>query len=74
MTGVVSRRGWQEVMHEGSSSGSVIKLSCTREEQIAMLRSLCDEMESLMPQVIAVGGYVPASPRSVIEKRLALLE
>jgi len=53
---------------------SRIKLYCTREEQIATLRSLCDEMESLMPQVIALGGYVPASPRTVMEKRLALLE
>ena len=53
---------------------SRIKLSCTREQQIATLRSLCDEMESIMPQVIALGGGVPASPRSVIEKRLALLE
>jgi hypothetical protein len=41
---------------------------------IATLRSLCDEMESLMPHVIALGGYATASPRSVIEKRLALLE
>ena len=53
---------------------SRIKLYCTREEQIATLRSLCDEMESLMPQVIALGGYVPTSSRSVIEKRLELLE
>jgi hypothetical protein len=56
------------------TKASRIKLSCTREEQIATLQSLCEEMESLMPQVIALGGYVPASPRSVIEKRLALLE
>jgi len=56
------------------TKASRIKLYCTREEQIATLRSLCDEMESLMPQVIALGGYVPASPRTVIEKRLALLE
>ena len=56
------------------TKASRIKLYCTREEQIATLRSLCDEMESLMPQVIALGGYVPASPRSAIEKRLALLE
>lgn len=35
--------------------------------------ALCDEMEALMPQVVALGGYVPASPRSAIEMRLALL-
>jgi len=56
------------------TKASRIKLNCTRGEQVAMLRSLCDEMESLMPQVIALGGYVPAAPRSVIEKRLVLLE
>jgi hypothetical protein len=56
------------------TKASRIKLSCTREEQIATLRPPCDEMESLMPQVNALGGYVPASPRTVMEKRLALLE
>ncbi len=43
------------------------------QEQIAALRSLCDEMETLMPRVVALGGYVPRSPRSVVEMRLALL-
>jgi predicted nucleotidyltransferase len=52
---------------------SRIQLCCTQEEQVAVLRSLCDEMESLMPSVIDLGGYVPASPRSVIEMRLLLL-
>src|SRR5215469_7523883 len=45
----------------------------TQEEQVAALRQLCDEMEALMPQVTQLGGYVPPSPRSVIEMRLALL-
>ena len=44
------------------TKASRIKLSCTREEQIATLRSLCDEMESLMPQVIALGGVCPCFP------------
>jgi hypothetical protein len=56
------------------TKASRIRLSCTQEEQITALRYLCDEMESLIPHVIALAGDVPASPRSVIEKRLALLE
>lgn len=52
---------------------SRIQLLTTREEQVALLRSLCDEMETLMLQVVAAGGYVPDSPRSAIELRLALL-
>jgi predicted nucleotidyltransferase len=56
------------------TKASRIKLNCTQEDQVAALRSLCDEMESLIPQVIALGGYVSAAPLPVIEERLALLE
>ena len=42
-------------------------------EQIVVLRSLCDEMEAQTPDVVDLGGYVPASPGSVIEMRLLLL-
>lgn len=45
----------------------------TQEERVAALRHLCDEMERLMPQVVAMGGYVPTSPRAIVEKRLELL-
>jgi hypothetical protein len=31
-------------------------------------------METLMPAVVAFGGYVPTAPRVVVEKRLALFE
>lgn len=55
------------------TKASHIQLYCTREEQVAVLRSLCDEMEALMPDVVDLGGYVPDSPRSVIEMRLLLL-
>lgn len=55
------------------TKASRIQLCCTQQEQIAALRSLCDEMETLMPQVVAFGGSIPSSPRSVIEMRLALL-
>ncbi len=52
---------------------SRIQLCCTQEEQVAMLRTLCDEMETLMPDVVDLGGYVPSSPRAVLEMRLLLL-
>lgn len=42
------------------------------EKCAALLRRLCDEMESLMPHVVHLGGYVPASPRPLVEMRLAL--
>jgi len=49
------------------------RVYATREEQVAALRALCDEMEMLMPEVVRLGGYVPKNPRVVVEKRLALL-
>ena len=55
------------------TKASRIQLYCTKEEQITVLRSLCDEMEALAHEVVDLGGYVPASPRSVIEMRLLLL-
>jgi hypothetical protein len=55
------------------TKASRIQLCCTQKEQVAVLRALCDEMEALMPDVVDLGGYVPASPRSAIEMRLLLL-
>jgi len=52
---------------------TALQLYCTQEEQVAALRHLCDEMEALMPQLVEAGGYVPASPRAVVEMRLAML-
>jgi hypothetical protein len=49
-----------------------LHVSSTYEQQVAALRHLCDEMERLMPQVVQVGGYIQASPRAIIEMRLAL--
>lgn len=59
--------------HAPFMKASRIQLLTTQEERVAVLRSLCDEMETLMPQVVASGGYVPTSPRSAVELRLALL-
>ena len=49
------------------------RIYTAQKEQIAALRQLCDQMEALMPRVIELGGYVPTSPRSMVERRLALL-
>jgi hypothetical protein len=54
-------------------SNSHSQIYTTREEQVAALHHLYDEMETLVPQVIELGGYVPSSPRSMVEMRLALL-
>lgn len=45
----------------------------TAEQRADALRQLCAKMENLMPQVVQLGGYVPASPRAIIEMRLALV-
>jgi hypothetical protein len=57
----------------GFTKASLFQLYCTQEEQVAVLWTLCDEMEALAPDVIDLGSYVPDSPRSVIEMRLLLL-
>lgn len=53
------------------SSGRLTAL--THAAGAAILRELCDEMEALMPQVMQLGGDVPASPRAIVEMRLALV-
>ena len=57
----------------GFTKASLFQLYCTQEEKVAVLWTLCDEMEALAPDVVELGGFVPASPRSVIEIRLLLL-
>ncbi len=49
-------------------------IAYTLPERTAALRRRCDEMERLAPAVVAFGGSVPAAPRAVVEKRLALFE
>jgi len=49
------------------------RVYATCEEQATALRSLCDEMEKLMPAVVELGGYLPPEPRAMVEKRLELL-
>jgi Putative nucleotidyltransferase DUF294 len=55
------KRNWPEVCY-------------TLAERATALRQLCDEMEQLVPVVVAFGGSVPTEPRMVVEKRLALFE
>jgi hypothetical protein len=55
------------------TKSSGINLCCTQEDQVATLRALCDAMEALAPDIVKLGGFVPTSPRSVIEMRLQLL-
>lgn len=38
------------------------------------MRRFCNEMLSLMPEVIKLGGHVPEDPISVIEKWLSMAE
>lgn len=46
-------------------------LATTSAVQAAAIRSLCDEMEALMPMVIRLGGEVPpAAVRAAVERRL----
>lgn len=49
------------------------RVYATRSLQVAALRQRCDEMESLMSDVVKIGGYVPSNPRAMIEKLLELL-
>lgn len=51
---------------------SNLRISATHEERVTTLRRLCDEMDHLMPQVVQLEGYVPVSPRAIVEIRLAL--
>lgn len=55
-------------------AGSYTRLAVTPKEQIAAHRALCQQMLTLMPRVIEMGGTVPSSPIPVIEARLAMVE
>ncbi|GLV55246.1 hypothetical protein KDH_20930 [Dictyobacter sp. S3.2.2.5] len=64
-----ARRGEQAPYLKSSNQ----PIYSTAKQCAAILLALCDEMESMMPGVVHLGGYVPASPRSLIEMRLSLL-
>ena len=54
--------------------GSAMKLSTTPREQIAAIRQLCTQMETLSPDLARMGGTVPESPMTVIEILLGVVE
>jgi predicted nucleotidyltransferase len=64
----IEGRPWQ--YHRGASAAWCE----TREEQVATLRRLCARMLELMPRVVEVGGYVPASPMQAVELRLQWID
>ena len=47
-------------------------LASTMQEQVALVRQLCNEMLGLMPEVVKLGGSVPDDPMSVIEVWLSM--
>jgi hypothetical protein len=49
-------------------------LVSTMQEQVTLVRQLCQEMLALMPEVVQLGGSVPGDPMSVIEVWLSMTE
>lgn len=47
-------------------------LAATQQEQVAMVRQLCQELLEIMPRVAEPGGYVPENPMEVIEVWLSM--
>lgn len=58
--------------HAAYTKHTDLRMPFTHEQRVTTVRHLCDEMEQLMPRVVQLGGYVPASPRTLVEMRLAL--
>jgi hypothetical protein len=54
--------------------GSLSRLQSTPEKQVESIRSLCQKMQTLAPQVEHFTGIVPALPMEEIEALLALAD
>jgi hypothetical protein len=54
-------------------SGSHITLQPIRESQLALLRQLCERIQTLMPGVVALGGSVPPRPMETLEQLLSIV-
>jgi predicted nucleotidyltransferase len=54
--------------------GSNTKLAITPDEQIAAIRHLCKQMESLQQDVASLGGYVTESPMTLVETLIRVAE
>jgi len=54
-------------------SGSQARLALTYHEQRAAIQALCAQMETLMPALVALGGYVPPDPKVAVDYLLNLM-
>jgi hypothetical protein len=54
--------------------GSYTELKVTPEEQITVIRQLCEQMENLKQEVKRQGGYVPESPMNTIETLVKIVQ
>lgn len=52
---------------------SSFRLAVTVEEQIATVRQFCAAILELSPAIVALGGYVPQEPMSIVDRLLASL-
>jgi predicted nucleotidyltransferase len=52
--------------------GSIKTLAITSQEQVVLIRQLCNEMLEVMEQAAALGAYVPDDPMSVTEVWLSM--
>ncbi len=59
----------EPVAYRGSSYAP---LCVTQGERIAAVRSLCETVQQLMPEVVQMGGYIPPSPMPVVNTWLAM--
>jgi hypothetical protein len=53
--------------------GSAITLQPTRRDQLVMLRQQCERILTLMPDVVALGGYIPTRAMDTLEILLELV-
>jgi len=50
---------------------SSFQLAATTDEQIALIRRLCDDVLALSPAILALGGYLQEAPLAVVEALLS---
>lgn len=54
-------------------SGATIPLQPTRQDQLATLYQACERMLALMPDVVAIGGYVPSEAMDTLAILLGIV-
>jgi hypothetical protein len=55
-------------------SGLTIPLQPTRKDQLALLRQQCERILALMPDVVALGGYIPSEAMNTLEILLGIVK